>query len=653
MTKFNLLCFFMSAMIAVPMLSMAQPKMGKWADDPAATTPRHNFYIDYVGGRVVLTAPANLAGPVTYTISNDGVGTDWGKSIRGLSSPILDVSIVKADPYDACGPLTNPTAISGKIALIKRGTCEFGTKAFNAQKAGAVAVIIVNHSPGAPVLMGKGANGDSVQIPVIMVSDVDGAAIESAIAGAGAKMSMAAWSNGYNRDLGFVDRGLSLSHAYSIPLNQIKGSTSNILKGFDGAVIGNFGTNISTSTKLKVVVKWTPDGGSTSVVHTDSSILGSFAPGDSIITPFIDRPYSFNPTTTGRYDVEYEITPSFTDDFPGDNKASYSFYVDNRIYSKGRYDFATGKPVSGTATRTAAAGAFLWGNLMYMEKADYAFEAVKLVLSNNDTSTNSMANKGTVDIAIWKWEDQNGDSVVIAEECTLVGLGTKTFTASDTSAQVHDIAIKDPDNSSKLAVTQANTMYWVTASVPDGLFMYYDGNKNYFVRSWARSHSTAAPTREPSSPLILGDYATFYNANSSGNPRTDIPSHFPFERFYALEDSIRFSQQKSGYVPALPVQMSLFTVGVNNVKKESNFDISIFPNPASDKLNVSLQLDKEAKDVRYAVLNAVGARVTEETHHNVTKDSYSLSTAQLASGTYYLIINIDGNSEMRKFSVIK
>ena len=63
------------------------------------------------------------------------------------------------------------------MAVVRRGACEFGFKALQAQNAGAVAVIVVNNVEGPPIIMAGGADGDSVTIPVLMVSDVVGEAI--------------------------------------------------------------------------------------------------------------------------------------------------------------------------------------------------------------------------------------------------------------------------------------------------------------------------------------------------------------------------------------------------------------------------------------------------------------------------------------------
>ena len=77
---------------------------------------------------------------------------------------------------DGCAPF--PAGFfAGKAALIRRGTCGFQQKAENAEDAGAVAVILYNHSPGAltPVV----AANPQVAIPIVMISQLDGQLIHN------------------------------------------------------------------------------------------------------------------------------------------------------------------------------------------------------------------------------------------------------------------------------------------------------------------------------------------------------------------------------------------------------------------------------------------------------------------------------------------
>ena len=66
-----------------------------------------------------------------------------------------------------------PATVAGKVAVISRGTCGFAEKAKHAQIAGAVGVIIANNQAGGAMSLG-GADA-TVTIPVISLSQVDGA----------------------------------------------------------------------------------------------------------------------------------------------------------------------------------------------------------------------------------------------------------------------------------------------------------------------------------------------------------------------------------------------------------------------------------------------------------------------------------------------
>ena len=106
------------------------------------------FYVD---------PPSGNSGDYVNTYA-DVAGGDWG--VTDLNDPANAVLGTLALGHDslACETLINPLDIAGKIAVVYRGDCEFGAKAFNAQEAGAIAVVIINHT-GDPVEMGGGVDG--------------------------------------------------------------------------------------------------------------------------------------------------------------------------------------------------------------------------------------------------------------------------------------------------------------------------------------------------------------------------------------------------------------------------------------------------------------------------------------------------------------
>lgn len=80
---------------------------------------------------------------------------------------------------DACSALP-AGSLTGKIALIRRGTCTFYIKAYNAQQAGAVGVVLYNNAAGTftPTVAGTPA----ITIPVVAITKADGELIDDRLA---------------------------------------------------------------------------------------------------------------------------------------------------------------------------------------------------------------------------------------------------------------------------------------------------------------------------------------------------------------------------------------------------------------------------------------------------------------------------------------
>lgn len=77
---------------------------------------------------------------------------------------------------DGCSPFA-AGFFTGKVALIRRGSCTFTLKAQNAEAAGALAVVLYNHSPGGltPIVEAT----PQVAIPVVFISQLDGQLIHN------------------------------------------------------------------------------------------------------------------------------------------------------------------------------------------------------------------------------------------------------------------------------------------------------------------------------------------------------------------------------------------------------------------------------------------------------------------------------------------
>lgn len=131
------------------------------------------------------TAPTLLAsscnGPsITLNgVPNYIVGLAAFGSTSAVTGQVMLVNDGVAPVTDGCSAI--PNTVFGKIALIDRGTCGFSEKAYNAQQAGAIGVIIANNVAGTPPAMAAGINANLVKIPVMSLSLADANALKTAL----------------------------------------------------------------------------------------------------------------------------------------------------------------------------------------------------------------------------------------------------------------------------------------------------------------------------------------------------------------------------------------------------------------------------------------------------------------------------------------
>ncbi|MEU1971058.1 M28 family peptidase [Microbacterium sp. NPDC019599] len=171
----------------------------------AAGTPGYTASVEYVvdtleaaGWNVELDSfdftfvPPPLLEQLTPVAAEYDSGTFTGTGYGEVTGNVIPVDIVLTPPRDPVTSACEPTDFNGldftgpnDIALIQRGTCEFGVKATNAQNAGAEAVIIFNQGNTelrSGLVTGTlfGINQTPLNIPVVGASFADGAALAQA-----------------------------------------------------------------------------------------------------------------------------------------------------------------------------------------------------------------------------------------------------------------------------------------------------------------------------------------------------------------------------------------------------------------------------------------------------------------------------------------
>ncbi|MBX3605507.1 MAG: M36 family metallopeptidase [Piscinibacter sp.] len=122
------------------------------------------------------------AGPNAFVTTG---GADYGAwsstfgsavTLAGVAAPLAvytDAGGISAT--DGCE--ASVASLTGKLAIVDRGNCNFTVKVVNAQRAGAVGVIIVNNVPGNG--FSPGGTDRKIKIPSAMVSQTDGSTLRN------------------------------------------------------------------------------------------------------------------------------------------------------------------------------------------------------------------------------------------------------------------------------------------------------------------------------------------------------------------------------------------------------------------------------------------------------------------------------------------
>lgn len=118
---------------------------------------------------MMVNAPGTIAGdyPVGLAWFGPALTTTGVTGELVLAEDGVDLGV------DGCSPFLNDGAVSGRIAVVVRGGCDFTEKALNAQRAGALGLVVIDDVPGSPPA-DMGGEDAAVTIPSVRISLGDG-----------------------------------------------------------------------------------------------------------------------------------------------------------------------------------------------------------------------------------------------------------------------------------------------------------------------------------------------------------------------------------------------------------------------------------------------------------------------------------------------
>ncbi len=410
---------------------------------------------------------------------------------------------------EGCSPLQND--LTGKIAVIYRNTCEFGTKILNAQNAGAVAAIIINREPVSNFNMLGGADGLSVTIPAVFLSSIDGEILVNAMGQGPVVCFIGNKIGAFSNDLG-SDRAQALISPYGAALTQV-------FDGFDlGIQVYNWGSNNQANVTVNANI--VGPGGT-----LYDATVGPFNMNSGDTVPiFNGNPVEFPPFDLGglgnyplgEYTLTYTLDMGLSDDSPFDNTFVSTFTVNESVLSLATV--TGGMPNTGNYPSNSTTE---YQSCMFYEEqatlnAELVIDGVYFV-PYIDTNSFQMAGE-EIFINIFEWNDTwvdlddpgpatNNDWFT---DLNQIAYATYYPTSNAESGQVQFAAL------SPVVSLADNQRYLVCLQTfSDNLVFGYDNSLNY--------DANQAITRMPISPVHVD--GTWYTGGWNGSSTPSIGLH--------------------------------------------------------------------------------------------------------------------------------
>jgi hypothetical protein len=260
----------------------AEAQDGSGTDNANFSTPN-----DGSSPRMQMYLWSSYAPNVDVTVSGVKYGayqSGFGPAFSSTNAPLAAVNDGVAaagggTTTDGCESLA-PGSLTGKVAVLDRGFCDFTVKVANAQSAGAVAVLIANNAD--TKAFGPGGTNRKIKIPSGMVSKTDGSKLR-ALAGSTANIVKAA--AGLQID-GDIDSDI-VFHEFG------HGLTWRMVGSMSGAFAGAIGEGASDTVAFLI---------------NEDDLVGEYAYGDGIRRyPYEGYPLTYSSWTGAEVHDDGEI----------------------------------------------------------------------------------------------------------------------------------------------------------------------------------------------------------------------------------------------------------------------------------------------------------------------------------------------------------
>jgi hypothetical protein len=581
-------------------------------------------YISTAQVTVAGVSPQSIVANYAHTWVGPADG--WGSPDFGIPGTFVQDTLKLADdgtpglnaqgnPVSAsgCNSLA-PGSLAGKIAVIFRGDgttnansggCEFGLKAFNAEQAGAVAVIIINRIPNEVINMGAGADGSNVTIPVVMINLIDGVSIVSEMSNGPVVMFLGNKIGLYPNDV-----SLNANKAFAPKGGMVHSLLAQNGTEFNfevGANITNQGSSAQTAISLNA--KITSPSGATVYDNTISNLTMNAAdttgidvyPGQVNSFPA----FALANYPQGTYTLTYTADLGAPDDYANDNVLQFTFTINDSLFSYSAIDPTT-NAMAATNFYRPSTNTNSYSICTVIKDPNASRVAVTGLYFAATTAAGTLLDGQEIILSLYTWDDVFTD------------LNDANFPANN-SWNINEISSGNYYYSGEL---QGDVVY---GEFTDPIVLA--DNQRYLA---------CAQTFD------LQVYLGYGSQNYTWNTDYYLQPTFPNE-----SDLSRFP---IGFGSDVPSALGIGLINKNNIGlgEESMISGVAYPNPATDLVTISIEGEGGAN----LTVTDLAGRVAMTNNVTLTAGTAELNIANLEAGVYIFNVVLE-NGKTAQFNVVK
>ena len=387
--------------------------------------------------------------------------------------------------------------------------------------------------------------------------------------------------------------------------------------------VENIGAQEQTGVNLNMSI--TNSVGAT--VFTDDLDYGSI-PGGALVENQIMTNTFLPDNIADTYVATYTVSANEDDFDSSNNTQSFRFDVTEATFAR---EF--NENIVGITPGDAAIINWSYGAYYYVPNGlGYECEDILFTITNADQVVD-----GNVNVTLYRWEDQNGNNLAEANERG-VSTATPPITGAIIGNGTHTIAAGETD----IVVQLEN---WDDDQLP----VFLEDDAHYIVVC-AFTSPAGSDTQ-----IAIGSTSGDDN-NTDYAPMNFVQTEFgnPFwNNFFGAEAT--FDTELSGgfaWAPRIRMNIAELEVSTEEPLSEDN-KINVFPNPASEMINLKLELTETFEEGIVKITDATGKVMNIQSYDNIQNELFTYDVSQYAAGTYFVQFVSEAGNRTTRFTVVK